>query len=67
LGGLGADGQLLPSDWYLRLAGEAQKMFEGKAPLTPTIPINPLDPTPCCWVVNRDNDFGSLEIASTTE
>lgn len=53
---LDADGQSLPSDWYLRLAGEAQKMFEGKAPLTPTIPISPLDPAPCCWVVNRDND-----------
>lgn len=53
---LDSDGQSLPSDWYLRLAGEAQKMFEGKAPLTPTIPISPLDPAPCCWVVNRDND-----------
>lgn len=52
---LDADGQSLPSDWYLRLAGEAQKMFEGKAPLTLTIPISPLDPAPCCWVVNRDN------------
>lgn len=53
---LDSDGQSLPSDWYLRLAGEAQKMFEGKAPLTPNIPISPLDPAPCCWVVNRDND-----------
>lgn len=53
---LDADGQSLPSDWYLRLAGEAQKMFEGKAPLTLTIPISPLDPAPCCWVVDRAND-----------
>jgi hypothetical protein len=57
---LDADGQSLPSDWYLRLAGEAQKMFEGKAPLSPTIPISPLDPPPCCWVVNRDNDTTSI-------
>ena len=38
---LDADGLALPSDWYLRLAGEAQKMFKGEIALTDTIPITP--------------------------
>ena len=38
---LDADGEALPSDWYLRLAGEAQKMFKGEVALTDTIPITP--------------------------
>ncbi len=55
---LDADGQSLPSDWYLRLAGEAQKMLEGMRSLTSTIPISPQDPPPCCWVVANDaTDF----------
>jgi hypothetical protein len=53
---LDADGRSLPSDWYLRLAGEAQKMFDGMRPLNSTIPINPQDPPPCCWVVADDAD-----------
>jgi hypothetical protein len=48
---LDADGQSVPSDWYLRLAGEAQKMLEGMRSLKSTIPISPQDPPPCCWVV----------------
>ncbi len=43
---LDADGQSLPSDWYLRLGGEAQKMFEGTRPITSVIPIIPTDPPP---------------------
>jgi len=39
---LDADGQSLPSDWYLRLCGEAQKMLEGKIRLNSTIHIQPL-------------------------
>jgi arabinoxylan arabinofuranohydrolase len=35
------DGQVLPSDWYLRLANETQKMLSGISPVTPTIPISP--------------------------
>jgi arabinoxylan arabinofuranohydrolase len=35
------DGQSLPSDWYLRLANETQKMLDGTSPITPTIPISP--------------------------
>jgi len=38
---LDADGTSLPSDWYLRLTGEAQLMLEGKRTLTSAIPLNP--------------------------
>jgi hypothetical protein len=36
-----ADGECLPSDWYLTLAGEATRMLRGEIPLTGTIPITP--------------------------
>jgi hypothetical protein len=38
---LDADGIDLPSDWYLRLTGEASKMLRGDIPLTAQIPISP--------------------------
>ncbi len=38
---LDMDGIELPSDWYLRLAGEGTKMLRGEIPLTSTIPIVP--------------------------
>ena len=38
---LNIDGEALPSDWYLRLAGEGAKMLRGEIPLTSTRPINP--------------------------
>mmetsp|Transcript_24166 Transcript_24166/g.48507 ORF Transcript_24166/g.48507 Transcript_24166/m.48507 type:complete len:517 (+) Transcript_24166:308-1858(+) len=38
---LDADGQSLPSDWYLSLCGEAQKMLAKKIKLTSKIPIKP--------------------------
>ncbi|MCA9594979.1 MAG: hypothetical protein KC776_16775 [Myxococcales bacterium] len=38
---LDADGQSLPSDWYLRLGGAGAKMLRGELPLSPTIPISP--------------------------
>ena len=38
---LNIDGEALPSDWYLRLAGEGGKMLRREIPLTVTRPINP--------------------------
>jgi hypothetical protein len=38
---LNIDGNNLPSDWYLRLAGEASRMLRGDIPLQNTIPIVP--------------------------
>jgi hypothetical protein len=38
---LDIDGTRLPSDWYLRLAGEANRMLRGEIPLQSTIPITP--------------------------
>jgi hypothetical protein len=39
--GVDMDNQPLPSDWYLRLAGEAGKMLRGEIPLVEDIPIRP--------------------------
>lgn len=36
---LDMDGYDLPSDWYLKLTGEATKMLRGEIPVTSTIPI----------------------------
>lgn len=41
---LDADGFDLPSDWYLRLAGEITRMFHGEIPATATMPENPRSP-----------------------
>jgi len=38
---LNIDGESLPSDWYLRLAGEATKMLRGDRPLQSSMPITP--------------------------
>jgi len=38
---LNIDGYALPSDWYLRLAGEATKMLRGDISLQATMPIAP--------------------------
>jgi hypothetical protein len=38
---LDVDGQQVPSDWYLRLAGAAGKMLRREIPLRATIPIKP--------------------------
>jgi hypothetical protein len=35
---LDADGYELPSDWYLRIAGEITRMFHGKVAPTPNLP-----------------------------
>ena len=39
---LDADGEQLPSDWYLRLGGAAGKMLRREIPLSAYIPITPL-------------------------
>ena len=38
---LDADGADLPSDWYLRLAGEITRMFHGDIPPDPKLPEHP--------------------------
>jgi hypothetical protein len=41
---LDADGHELPSDWYLRLAGEITRMFHGEIKPSPELPSNPGPP-----------------------
>lgn len=41
---LDADGFLLPSDWYLRLAGEITRGFHGQVPLAEEMPAQPGPP-----------------------
>lgn len=41
---LDADGAALPSDWYLRLAGEITRMFHGEIPPDPKLPEKPGPP-----------------------
>lgn len=43
---LDADGEALPSDWYLQLAGEATRVLRGERALTAARPITP--PLPTC-------------------
>ncbi len=38
---LDADGESLPSDWYLRLSGEVSRMLRGEIPIRPDLPIQP--------------------------
>jgi hypothetical protein len=40
---LNADGENLPSDWYLRLMGEATRMLKGQRSLVSNMPPNPID------------------------
>ena len=62
------DGECLPNDWYLRLAGEANKMLKGEIPLTSTIPITP-EATPGCqsmarmrFRVNTTSDWTTIKM-----
>jgi len=41
---LNIDGYDVPSDWYLRVGREAQKMLDGRIALTPDLPIDPENP-----------------------
>jgi hypothetical protein len=38
---LDADGESLPSDWYLRLSGEITRIFHGQRPAGPALPAKP--------------------------
>jgi uncharacterized protein (TIGR03437 family) len=52
---LDADGFTLPSDWYLRLAGEITRVFHGQTPPSATLPADPGPPyadAPALAVVN---------------
>lgn len=52
---LDADGFTLPSDWYLRLAGEITRVFHGQTQLAATLPDDPGPPysgAPALAVVN---------------
>jgi hypothetical protein len=40
-----ADGYALPSDWYLRVAGEITAVFHGSKPLVPSMPLDPSRPS----------------------
>jgi len=46
---LDADGQTLPSDWYLRLSGEITRIFHGDAAPRSTLPQDPGPP----WVAKK--------------
>jgi uncharacterized protein (TIGR03437 family) len=55
---LDADGFTLPSDWYLRLAGEVTRVFRGQTPLSTALPSNPGPPyaeAPVVTAVNGAN------------
>ncbi len=41
---LDADGLMLPSDWYLRLAGEIARIFRGQSAASAAVPANPGPP-----------------------
>jgi hypothetical protein len=41
---LDEDGYNLPSDWYLRVGTQAQKMLDGTIGLTDVLPIDPENP-----------------------
>lgn len=65
---LDADGLDLPSDWYLRLTGEATKMLRGNKPLTSEIPISPYPNTAYFISQNLTTmlDPGTTETVSIT-
>jgi hypothetical protein len=58
---LDEDGENLPSDWYLRLTGEATKMLRNQIGLTSTIPINPADTYVPGDIDNCPNDPNKTE------
>lgn len=66
---LDIDGIRLPSDWYLQLADETQKMLDGTTGLSPTIPISPDGGVPKpgdflddCDLLNGWSSAGSIHV-----
>lgn len=65
-----ADGEKLPSDWYLRLAGSATQMLRGQIPLQEMIPISSgavPAPTPQGMLslrieIDTSSDWSSLQL-----
>jgi hypothetical protein len=63
---LDADGEILPPDWYLQLAGAGAEMLRGEAPLTsqmpspPEVKEDPEDPPPGPW--DEYDDFEENDI-----
>jgi len=60
---LDADGHTLPSDWYLRIAGEITRMFHGQSDAIATLPTNP-GPENTGLSVFSGAGFGTATLAS---
>jgi hypothetical protein len=66
------DGEKLPNDWYLRLAGAATQMLRGKIPIAEEIPIRSgaaAPPTPTGTYrlrlqINSTSDWATLDLKS---
>lgn len=58
---LNADGESLPSDWYLRLMGEASRMLKGQRPLVASMPPDPID-APGSGSTDKPTSSNSLQL-----
>jgi len=62
---LDVDGISLPSDWYLQLADQTQRMLDGTIPLTSTIPIIPSVNGNKAEFVSQQNVPSNMELGET--